>query len=154
MTAPADASELLLCDTSFASLIAQRQTHPERFEHWDPNLVGRIDGATLAISVITLAEARYGYLKANWGAARIEREERRLQGFAHAPLDPAVLDEWARLKLASTTGAWNVADNDLWIAATATSRGWPLVTCDADQRRIDDAELEVLYLPRSPGSKA
>ena len=148
MTAPTRTAGLLLCDTSFASLIAQRQTHPERFAHWDAELVGRIDAATLAISVITLAEARYGYLKARWGDKKIEREERRLGGFVHAPLDPTVLDDWARLKVASVTSGWGVGDNDLWIAATASSRGWPLVTCDRDQKRIEDARLEVIYLPR------
>ena len=81
-----DASDRLspTCDTSFASLIAQRQTHPERFAHWDHQAVARIDAGTLAISVITLAEARYGYLKAGWGQPKIERNERRLGAFAAA----------------------------------------------------------------------
>lgn len=46
----------------------------------------------------------------------------------------------------SKQNGWNVADNDLWIAATATARGYPLVTCDADQARIADSAFEVLHL--------
>jgi predicted nucleic acid-binding protein len=62
----------------------------------------RCDRAILAISVITLAEARYGYLNANWGASRIEREERRLAGFLQLPLDLAVIDEYKRNPYART----------------------------------------------------
>jgi predicted nucleic acid-binding protein len=118
-----------------------------RFSHWPKQTLDRIDGAILAISVITLAEARYGYLNAGWGAARIEREERRLAGFLQIPLDLTIVDEWARLKVLSRLNGWNVADNDLWIAATASARGHALVTCDADQARIDDPALEVVHLP-------
>jgi predicted nucleic acid-binding protein len=60
-------------------------------------MLDRIDACILAISVITLAEARYGYLNAGWGAVRIEREERRLAGFLQIPLDLTIVDEWARL---------------------------------------------------------
>ncbi len=110
-------------------------------------MLERIDSAILAISVITLAEARYGYLNAGWGAARVEREERRLASFLQIPLDPTIVDEWARLKVLNRQNGWNLADNDLWIAATASARGHALVTCDADQARIVDPKLGVLHLP-------
>jgi len=96
-----------------------------------------------------LAEARFGYLNAGWGAARIEREEHRLASFLQLPLDATILDEWARLKLLTRQNGWNVADNDLWIAATASARRHALVTCDADQARIDDPRLEVVHLSLS-----
>jgi len=47
----------------------------------------------------------------------------------------------------SRQNGWNVGDNDLWIAATASALGHALVTCDADQARIVDPKLEVLHLP-------
>jgi predicted nucleic acid-binding protein len=56
------------------------------------------------------------------------------------------VDEWARLKVLSKRNGWNVGDNDLWIAATASARGHALVPCDSDQARIDDPNLEVLHL--------
>jgi predicted nucleic acid-binding protein len=115
------------------------------YSHWPIETVARIDAAILAISVITLAEARFGYLNAGWGQARVEREERRLASFLQIPLDLTILDEWARLRLLSRQNGWNVADNDLWIAATASARGHALVTCDADQARIDDPGLEVIH---------
>jgi predicted nucleic acid-binding protein len=142
--------ERVLCDTSFVAASAKRSARPDQFAHWPTDIVGRVDAAILAISVITLAEARYGYLNAGWGASRIEREERRLAGFLQIPFDLTIIDEWARLKVLSRQNGWNLADNDLWIAATASARGHALVTCDSDQARIDDPSLEVLYLPMSP----
>lgn len=136
-----------MCDTSFVGASAKRSAQPGRFSHWPKEILDRLEAAILAISVITLAEARYGYLNAGWGPARVEREERRLATFLQLPLDLAVIDEWARLKLLSRQHGWNVADNDLWIAATACARSHALVTCDADQARIVDAGLEVLHLP-------
>jgi len=150
VSAPASPAQRLVCDTSFVGTIARRAAHPERFEHWPAATVERIAASILAISVVTLAEARYGYLQAGWGRARAAREEHRLATFLQMPLDPTVLDEWARLKLSSRRNGWNVSDNDLWIAATATARGHALVTCDADQARIVDPKLEVLHLPIAP----
>jgi predicted nucleic acid-binding protein len=136
-----------MCDTSFVGASAKRAAQPDRFALWPEASLDRIGVAILAISVITLAEARYGFRHANWAPARIEREERRLASFLQIPLDPTILDEWARLKDLSHRNGWNATDNDLWIAATACARKHPLVTCDKDQARIDDAALEVVYLP-------
>jgi predicted nucleic acid-binding protein len=70
-------------------------------------------------------------------------------GQRKAPLDLTIIDEWARLKVLSRRNGWNLADNDLWIAATACARGCALVTCDGDQSRIAESSLEVLHLPVS-----
>jgi predicted nucleic acid-binding protein len=78
---------------------------------------------------------------------RIEREEQRLASFLRVPLDEDILDEWARLRDLSERSGWNITDNDLWIAATASARGYPLVTCDSDQARIADPSLAILHLP-------
>lgn len=136
-----------MCDTSFVGWSAKRVAQPERFTDWPAATVQRIDNAILAISVITLAEARFGYLSANWSKTRVAREEQRLAGFLQVPLDPTVIDEWARLRALSKSNGWNVRDNDLWIAATASARGYALVTCDNDQARIEDSKLELIHLP-------
>ena len=142
--------ERLLCDTSFVSIVRARRARPERVAHWDPALLARIDAAILAISVIILAEARFGYLKANWGEARIEAEEHRLASFLQIPLDRADLDEWARLRDAARRSGVALGDNDLWIAATASTRGHPLLTCDRDHQRLDPhLPVEVICMPRS-----
>jgi predicted nucleic acid-binding protein len=141
------AAEFMLCDTSFVGWSARVARSPDVITGWPSATVGRIERAILAISVITLAETRFGFLNAKWGDTRIEREERRLAGFLQVPLDMKIVDEWARLKHVSAGSGWNVGDNDLWIAATASTRGYPLVTCDADHGRISDPAVEVIHLP-------
>ncbi len=146
--------ELIVCDSSFVGAVAQRRTRPQRVAHWDRAVLARIDRARAAISIITLAEARAGYVEGGFGAPRIEREERRLQAYAQLPFDDDVLAEWSRLRPATKAHGLTVGDNDLWIAATAASYGAPLVTCDQDQWRLRDLLPEVLYLPRHSDSAA
>lgn len=146
----AAAPERLLCDTSFVAHVGRRRAQPQRYEHWAEDVVERIESSILAISVVTLAEARFGYRNANWGESRIEAEERRLASFLQVPLDLPDLDEWARLKDIARRGGIATSDNDLWISATASTRSHPLVTCDQDQHRLDPhLPVEVIYLPPS-----
>jgi predicted nucleic acid-binding protein len=147
---PPEGPAVVVCDSSFVGVVAKRAAHPNRFAHWPEQTVARIESAILAISVITLAESRFGFANAKWGPAKIAKEEQRLAGFLQFPLDMAVVDEWARLKNLSRQNGWNVGDNDLWIAATAGTRGHALVTCDQDQARIMAAGIEVLHLPLRP----
>lgn len=114
----------------------------------------RIDRARLAISVFTLAEARVGFIVGDFGPRRIEREERRLRAFAQLPLDEEILAEWVRLKAAVRGLGLAMSDNDLWIAATASSYDAALVTCDRDQARIEDLLGDVIFLPRTPATHA
>lgn len=148
-------AERLLCDTSFHAHAKRRAQTPEQYEHWPNSIVERIDLAILAISVMTLAEARYGYQKAGWGNKKIADEERRLAAYLLVPLDPHVVDEWARLRASCETLGVTVPDNDLWIAATAAARRYPLVTCDKKhQARIQDDALELIVLDVDAGFTA
>ncbi len=143
--------ERLLCDTSFHGHVGKRAQNPERYSHWSEGVLARIDSAILGISVITLAEARYGYLKAKWGQKRIDAEEQRLAAYLQVPLDGQVVVEWGRLKNVCHLAGIAIPDNDLWIAATAAARGYPLVTCDkAHQARINDPALELIVLDPDP----
>jgi predicted nucleic acid-binding protein len=142
--------ELLLCDTSFIAPLVALRAHPERYRHWDEATMQRVDTAILAISVVTLAEARFGYRNGDWGKRKIDEWERRFVSFLQIPLDFPDLDEWARLKDLAKSGGIAISDNDLWIAATASTRGHPLLTCDKDQLRLDPhLPVEVIYLARS-----
>lgn len=148
MTYGAQSAERLLCDTSFVAWSAKAGGNRERYGGWPKPVVAmRIEQAIMAISVITLAEARYGHRKAGWGEQRVAKAEQRLATFLHIPLDATVLDKWAHLKEVSVRSGWNITDNDLWIAATASARDYPLVTCDAGQARIAGAGVAVLHIP-------
>lgn len=90
--APA-APETILCDTSFVSVAQsadQRASHPETVKVWPASTVSRLNGAILAISVITLAELRDGHIYANWGAARRARAEVIIGSYLLVPLDMAI----------------------------------------------------------------
>lgn len=141
-------SETLICDTSLVSHMGRRLRVPERYEHWDIATVGRVEAGLLAISVVTVAETRYGYRLAGWGTSKIERTEQYLRRFHPIPVGWGYASEWARLRTAAQTGGIAISDNDLWVAATASRREEVLVTCDRDHVRMaSEMSAEVLFLP-------
>ena len=112
-----------LFDTSF--FIAGESSRPH-----DLSLVP-IDGA---ISIITVGELRLGVLNAR----TTEIRDRRLATYVTAlefeplPVDSAVSDAWARLRVALRESRTRMNVNDSWIAATALAHGIPVVTRDGD----------------------
>jgi predicted nucleic acid-binding protein len=64
----------------------------------------------------------------------------------------AVVDRCAALRASSLNGAWGVGDNDLWIAATAQSRGCAVASCDTGFCRM--AGIDLIYLPSKPDAPA
>jgi len=143
-------AEVILCDTTFVSLQERAGQRPETVAHWPRETVKRLDAAILALSVFSLAELRAGRIHAGWGERRSEQQEARLKAFLLVPIDEDILDRYALLH------AWNlkghgINHNDLWIAASAISRGIPLVSCDMDHGEIaQDHQLDLLYLPAKP----
>jgi predicted nucleic acid-binding protein len=141
------AGETLICDTSFVWHLWRRSRKPARYEHWEPATVDRVEAAFLAISVVTVAETRAGYLQANWGSSRIKEIDENLRRYFPVPVRRRYAGEWARLRAASRTSGIAISDNDLWIAATANRREQILVTCDRDHLRIaPELGVEVLFL--------
>jgi predicted nucleic acid-binding protein len=88
----------------------------------------------LAVSVITIGELRAGVLS----AADVETRDRRLSTLTAAltlapvPIDQAVAEAWARLRVLLRMHQLRMPVNDSWIAATAMSLGVPVVTQDED----------------------
>jgi predicted nucleic acid-binding protein len=88
----------------------------------------------IGVSVITIGELRAGVL----AAVDVETRDRRLATLTHAlglqpiPVDDAVADAWAKLRLLLRDSAQRMPVNDSWIAATAMSLGVPVVTQDED----------------------
>lgn len=95
---------------------------------------------------VTIAELQAGVLV----AADLTTRARRLATLeSTADIEILVIDgnvaaEWARLRLylAETGRRLNV--NDLWIAATATAHGLPVVTQDDDFAPLAGAGLDVI----------
>ncbi|MGQ0844196.1 MAG: type II toxin-antitoxin system VapC family toxin [Sporichthyaceae bacterium] len=96
-----------------------------------------------AISVITVAELRAGVL----AAQDLETRDRRLTTLTAAlaldpvPVDDAVGQAWARLRLALRDAERRMPVNDSWIAATAVALGVPLVTQDGDLRDLPGVDV-------------
>jgi predicted nucleic acid-binding protein len=93
----------------------------------------------VAVSVVTIGELRAGVLVAADTATR----DRRLSTLTRAlvldpvPIDAAVADAWARLRLLLRDAGLRMPVNDSWIAATALALGVPVVTQDADYVELD-----------------
>lgn len=140
-------SEILICDTSFVSHLWRRLRTPTRYEHWDRATVDRVEEGLLAINVVTIAELQAGRTRNKWGRRKVAQAERSLAAFQSVTIEDPQLAEWARLRVAAWENGIAISDNDLWIAATASAHGRPLVTCDRDHERIAaELPVEVVYL--------
>jgi predicted nucleic acid-binding protein len=139
--------ETLICDSSFVGHLARRDTTPGRYGRWDKAVLHRVEGAALAVSVVTIAESRAGYVGAGWGGSRLAAAEKVLERFRWIPVERTYVDEWARLRVAARMKGIAISDNDLWIAATASVREQVLVTCSRDHERIaPELPVEVVFL--------
>lgn len=90
--------------------------------------------SALAVSIVTIGELRAGVLAAADHEAR-HRRLRTLEGALHfqpLPIDEAVADAWALLRLRLRGLGRCMPVNDSWIAATALSHGLGVVTQDDD----------------------
>lgn len=104
--------------------------------------------AEVAVSIVSYAELRAGVLAAVDVSVR-SRRLTTLQAVADLhplPIDTAVADHWARLRLRLAQTGRRVDVNDTWIAATALAHDVPVVTQDADFDPL--AELSELLVIR------
>jgi predicted nucleic acid-binding protein len=131
-----------LVDTDVASVLYRARL----FRRVVPaGLVDAVAGRPLAISVITLGEASYGALRRKWSAQRTaEMLAFYTDSFGVIELGRAVAVEYGRLRAATEALGRPVASNDLWVAASATANGLPLVTLN--RRHFEPLTLHSLRL--------
>jgi len=97
----------------------------------------------LAVSVITIGELRAGVL----AAGTVEVRDRRLRTLTEAsavesvPVDEAVAEAWARLRLLLRDSGQRMPVNDSWIAATAIALSIRVVTQDDDYVEVDGLDV-------------
>jgi predicted nucleic acid-binding protein len=100
----------------------------------------------IGVSVVTIGELRTGVLAANDVGTR----DRRLSTLLRAlelrpvPIDEAVAEAWARLRIGLREHGLRMPVNDSWIAATAIALGVPVVTQDSDY--VDVPGLDVVHV--------
>jgi len=101
----------------------------------------------VAVSVVTYGELRAGVLAATDLAVRSRRLS-TLQTVADLeplPIDTAVADAWATLRLLLAAAGRRVDVNDTWIAATALAHDVPVVSQDADYQILAEiSDLRVI----------
>jgi predicted nucleic acid-binding protein len=137
----ASTPETILCDTSFVSVVHAKGVSTK----WPEPTRERLNNALLAINVVTLAELRSGHIYSGWGERRRQEAERLIASYLLVPLDMPTVDECARLRAECRRTGVAVPDHDIWIAATANVRSWPLVSCDGHFDLIPG--VDHIYLP-------
>ncbi|SBW24888.1 type II toxin-antitoxin system VapC family toxin [Protofrankia symbiont of Coriaria ruscifolia] len=92
----------------------------------------------LAVSIVTVAELRAGVLAATDLATRDSRLITLQQALDLDPLpiDDAVAQAWARLRLELRNSGRRMKVNDAWIAATALAYDLTLVSQDSDYEGV------------------
>ena len=101
----------------------------------------------VAVSVVTYGELRAGVLAATDVSVRSRRLStlHTVVDLRPLPIDTAVTDEWARLRLLLAAAGRRVHVNDTWIAATALAHDVPVVTQDADYGALAEiSDLRVI----------
>ncbi len=101
----------------------------------------------VAASAVTLAELRAGVLVAADAHTRARRLAtlETLFDVEVIPIDRNVAEVWALLRVHLAEAGRRLNVNDLWIAASAASRGLPVVTQDSDFDAVDGvAGVEVI----------
>lgn len=101
---------------------------------------------SIAVSVITIGELRAGVLASDSVAIRDTRLATLTSALAldPIPIDQAVAEAWATLRVALRDQGLRMLVNDSWIAATAISLGIPVVTQDDDY--LHAPGLEVIHV--------
>lgn len=106
-----------------------------------PHLLDRV----LVVPAQTVAELRYGAIKARWGERRRAELEHHLGTARFAAVDDEMTWSFAHLRAACLRAGHALAADDhnadLWIAATAITYGLPLVAHDGIFRNVPGLEL-------------
>lgn len=111
-----------LLDTNIVSYVMNEHSLAELYR---PHLEGR----TLAISFMTIAELYHGAYRARWGKKRLEGLEVVLRTYAIYWPTLAMCRSWGEVRVQRRRQP--ISGEDAWIAATALTYGLPLVTHNA-----------------------
>ena len=100
-----------------------------------------LEGNTLAISFMTVAELYEGAFRAAWNESRLRTLAEVLKNYLVVPSTPSACQFWGQIRAQRKHRPISV--DDAWIAATALAHGCPLVTHNA-QDFADVPDLEVI----------
>ena len=111
----------VVVDTDVISFLLKDDTRAQTYR---PQLQGK----TLVLSFMTVAELYQWAYQRNWGEKRLAWLEERLRTFVIAPYDNDLCRRWATICVERQRLGKPISAQDAWIAATAVRHGVPLVT--------------------------
>jgi len=101
-----------------------------------------LDGSTLILSFMTIAELDRWAIQSNWGEARRKWLGQYLEPFVVLPYHRALCNKWAEVTTTAQRNGHRIECADAWIAATALLYDLPLVTHNgADYRGVSGLKL-------------
>jgi predicted nucleic acid-binding protein len=112
-------------DTTVVSLLLNRNPLLSLYQSY-------LHNASLCISFQTVAEMRFGALRAGWGAVRRRNLELFLSAFNLIVYSDELGDHWAQVVDEARRAGRRLEAGDAWIAATARLISAPLLTHDRD----------------------
>ena len=119
----------LVVDTGVFSAALSRRRRPSFERH-----VNTLAGHQLFLSIVTVAELRFGAMVAEWGQPRRAQLEVAIATTTVVPVTDAFITTLATTRtICRQIGhpLWEpIHSNDLWVAATALHLQAPLVTAD------------------------
>jgi len=131
---------IVLLDTSVASLFHYKKRNSARRALFQPHVAGKIH----AVSFQTVAELWKWALKSNWGEKEKERLDLFVKNFLVIPYDYELAKVWARVCSDCERQGRRLEAGDAWIAATAVHRGIPLLSDDKDFADLNLVGLSVV----------
>jgi len=118
-------STVVIVDTDVVSFLFKGDTRARAYR---PHLQGK----TLALSFMTVAELYQWAYSRNWGKQRLARLEERLRTYVIVPYDGELCKQWAMICVKRQRLGRPISVQDAWIAAAALRHGCPLVTHNRD----------------------
>ncbi len=115
----------VIVDTDVVSFLLKNDTRAQLYRR-------HLQGKTLALSFMTVAELYQWAFIRNWGERRLARLEERLRQYVVVPYDNELCKQWAMICVERQRLGKPISVQDAWIAATALRHGCPLVTHNRD----------------------
>jgi predicted nucleic acid-binding protein len=101
-----------------------------------------VTGRPIVVSFVTVAEIRYGAIKANWGNRRRQDAESQFAAMQVVRPDNDLVNVYARMRAECARSGHGLHgkdhEADRWIAATAIRYGFPLISHDKIFANVPD----------------
>ncbi|HEV2970652.1 MAG TPA: type II toxin-antitoxin system VapC family toxin [Pirellulales bacterium] len=112
----------IVLDTNIVSYLMKGHALAERYR-------SHLDGKTLAVSFMAVAELYEGACRADWGPRRLARFDNVLRSYVVIPASPKTCKRWGLVR--AERRSQPISCEDAWIAAVALVHQCPLATHNA-----------------------